>query len=59
MPEHGDTAVDVLREDVGAELWLPTGPSSQQLMALAGTWLGLRARTLFGLTNPRPTDSVC
>jgi uncharacterized protein len=29
------------------------------LMALAGTWLGLRARTLFGLANPKPTDSVC
>ncbi|RCV50629.1 YeeE/YedE family protein [Marinitenerispora sediminis] len=28
-------------------------------VALAGTWLGLRARTLFGLGNPKPTDSVC
>jgi uncharacterized protein len=28
-------------------------------MALAGTWIGLRARTLFGLTNPKPSDSVC
>ncbi|MFC7327714.1 YeeE/YedE family protein [Marinactinospora rubrisoli] len=28
-------------------------------VALAGTWVGLRARTLFGLGNPRPTDSVC
>jgi uncharacterized membrane protein YedE/YeeE len=27
--------------------------------ALGGTWLGLRARRLFGLTNPRPTDSIC
>ena len=29
------------------------------LMALGGTWIGLRLRPLFGLTNPRPTDSVC
>ena len=29
------------------------------LMALGGTWIGLRLRTLFGLTNPTPTDSVC
>ncbi len=29
------------------------------LMALAGTWIGLRLRSRFGLTNPRPTDSVC
>lgn len=29
------------------------------LLALAGTWVGLRLRTLFGLHNPRPTDSVC
>jgi uncharacterized protein len=29
------------------------------LMALAGTWIGLRLRTLFGLTNPKPSDSVC
>ncbi|MEX2548600.1 MAG: YeeE/YedE family protein [Nitriliruptoraceae bacterium] len=29
------------------------------LTALAGTWIGLRARTLFGLENPVPTDSVC
>lgn len=28
-------------------------------MALLGTWLGLRLRPLFGLGNPRPTDSVC
>jgi uncharacterized membrane protein YedE/YeeE len=27
--------------------------------ALAGTWVGLRARALFGLANPRPSDSVC
>jgi uncharacterized membrane protein YedE/YeeE len=27
--------------------------------ALAGTWVGLRARTLFGLANPAPRDSVC
>lgn len=29
------------------------------VMALAGTWIGLRLRGLFGLTNPKPTDSVC
>ena len=29
------------------------------LVALAGTWVGLRARTLFGLANPTPKDSVC
>lgn len=29
------------------------------LAALAGTWLGLRLRPLFGLTNPKPSDSVC
>ncbi|MDL4770976.1 MULTISPECIES: YeeE/YedE family protein [Thermomonosporaceae] len=28
-------------------------------VALAGTWVGLRARTLFGLANPAPKDSVC
>ncbi|MGH3585201.1 MAG: YeeE/YedE thiosulfate transporter family protein, partial [Pseudonocardia sp.] len=27
--------------------------------ALLGTWVGLRGRTLFGLANPRPSDSVC
>lgn len=29
------------------------------LAALAGTWAGLRARTLFQLSNPTPRDSVC
>jgi uncharacterized membrane protein YedE/YeeE len=29
------------------------------LAALAGTWVGLRGRTLFGLPNPKPRDSVC
>jgi len=29
------------------------------LLALVGTWIGLRLRPLFGLGNPRPTDSVC
>lgn len=29
------------------------------LAALAGTWAGLKARSLFGLANPKPTDSVC
>jgi len=29
------------------------------LCALAGTWVGLRLRPLFGLTNPKPTDSIC
>ena len=28
-------------------------------MAIAGTVAGLALRPLFGLTNPRPTDSVC
>jgi hypothetical protein len=28
-------------------------------IALAGTWAGLRLRPLFGLTNPKPNDSVC
>lgn len=27
--------------------------------ALAGTWVGLRGRQLFGLANPAPSDSVC
>ena len=29
------------------------------VMALLGTWLGLRARPFFGLSRPRPTDGVC
>ncbi|WP_433701264.1 YeeE/YedE family protein [Nocardiopsis sp. CA-288880] len=29
------------------------------IFALAGTWAGLRARTLFGLGVPKPGDSVC
>lgn len=29
------------------------------LAALAGTWAGLRARRLFALPNPRPSDAVC
>lgn len=29
------------------------------VMALLGTWIGLRARPLFGLSRPKPTDSVC
>ena len=29
------------------------------LMAIVGTFAGLALRPLFGLTNPRPTDSVC
>ncbi len=28
-------------------------------IALAGTWVGLRVRPLFGLTNPKLNDSVC
>lgn len=28
-------------------------------LALIGTFLGLRLRPLFGLANPKPTDSVC
>ncbi|GAA3751349.1 hypothetical protein HDA32_000894 [Spinactinospora alkalitolerans] len=27
--------------------------------ALAGTWLGLRGRSLFGIANPKPEDSAC
>lgn len=27
--------------------------------ALAGTWAGLRLRTVFGLANPKPGDGVC
>jgi hypothetical protein len=27
--------------------------------ALGGTWIGLRVRPIFGLTNPKPSDSVC
>lgn len=29
------------------------------IMALLGTWVGIRCRPFFGLTNPKPTDSVC
>lgn len=29
------------------------------VMALVGTWFGLRARPWFGLSRPRPTDGVC
>ncbi|HET7327585.1 MAG TPA: YeeE/YedE family protein [Nocardioidaceae bacterium] len=29
------------------------------VMALLGTWLGLRARPLFGLSRPRPSDGAC
>ncbi|MGN6129728.1 MAG: YeeE/YedE family protein [Nocardioidaceae bacterium] len=29
------------------------------VMALAGTYVGVRLRPLFGLSRPRPTDSVC
>ncbi|MEV6237942.1 YeeE/YedE family protein [Lentzea sp. NPDC051838] len=29
------------------------------VFALGGTWIGLRLRPLFGLANPKPTDSVC
>jgi uncharacterized membrane protein YedE/YeeE len=29
------------------------------VVAIAGTYVGLRARTLFGLSNPTPRDSVC
>jgi hypothetical protein len=29
------------------------------LLAVAGTYVGLRARPWFGLANPKPTDSVC
>jgi uncharacterized protein len=29
------------------------------LFALGGTWIGLKLRPLFGLTNPKPSDSIC
>lgn len=29
------------------------------VIALLGTWIGLRARPLFGLSRPRATDGVC
>lgn len=29
------------------------------VMALMGTWLGIRSRSLFGLPTPKATDSVC
>lgn len=29
------------------------------VFALGGTWIGLRLRPLFGLGNPKPSDSVC
>lgn len=29
------------------------------VFALAGTWAGLKLRPLFGLTNPKPADSIC
>ncbi|KWX01802.1 hypothetical protein LI90_2834 [Carbonactinospora thermoautotrophica] len=29
------------------------------LLAIAGTYVGLALRPFFGLTNPKPTDSVC
>ncbi|CAM5400008.1 hypothetical protein SALBM135S_04820 [Streptomyces alboniger] len=29
------------------------------VVAILGTWAGLRLRPLFGLGNPKPTDSVC
>ncbi|WP_027946255.1 YeeE/YedE family protein [Amycolatopsis taiwanensis] len=29
------------------------------VFALLGTWVGLKIRPLFGLGNPKPTDSVC
>ncbi|MET0188291.1 MAG: YeeE/YedE family protein [Pseudonocardia sediminis] len=29
------------------------------VVALGGTWVGLRLRPLFGLANPKPADSIC
>ncbi|WP_226366094.1 YeeE/YedE family protein [Pseudonocardia sp. ICBG162] len=29
------------------------------VVALGGTWVGLRLRPVFGLTNPKPADSLC
>jgi len=29
------------------------------VVALLGTYAGLKLRPLFGLTNPKPVDSIC
>ncbi|GAA1963202.1 YeeE/YedE family protein [Amycolatopsis minnesotensis] len=29
------------------------------VFALGGTWIGLKLRPVFGLTNPKPSDSIC
>ena len=29
------------------------------VFALGGTWIGLKLRPLFGLANPKPSDSIC
>lgn len=29
------------------------------VLALGGTWAGLKVRPLFGMSNPKPTDSTC
>ena len=29
------------------------------VLALVGTWIGLKLRPLFGLSVPKPSDSVC
>jgi uncharacterized membrane protein YedE/YeeE len=29
------------------------------VFALGGTWIGLKLRPVFGLVNPKPTDSIC
>jgi uncharacterized membrane protein YedE/YeeE len=29
------------------------------VFALGGTWIGLALRPVFGLTNPKPSDSIC
>jgi uncharacterized membrane protein YedE/YeeE len=29
------------------------------VFALGGTWIGIKLRPLFGLTNPKPSDGIC
>ncbi len=29
------------------------------VFALGGTWIGLALRPVFGLVNPKPSDSAC
>jgi uncharacterized membrane protein YedE/YeeE len=49
--------------NIGAYLaGISTGSLSGWLwgvFALGGTWIGLKLRPLFGLTNPKPADGIC